>query len=161
MRETDQLENGRGDTGMGQKTLKEIALDLAETTWEPGAYECSCFSFLDVCRWEKQMQERSRKASSLLVCRLKEGDCSGTDRRSQMDLFQKRMARLLRRSDVYTRSGPDQVMVLLIGTDEIQAQTVVRKITDMWKNCSEAAFDIEMEVIPVGSRERELHKRKG
>ncbi len=103
------------------KGLLEIRSDLEEKKYEQGAYYCDYASFVGAYRYEMRRMERTGQSLYLVLCTI-------TDRNGSLNIddndsrFEEMVGQLshsirvsLRRTDVYTRYGKNQFLIILIG----------------------------------------------
>lgn len=119
------LKNRAGD-------LPEIMETLQEEAEEKGAYYCDYLTFIESYRILLRTTERTGLSAFLLFCTLTEsGNINSADQKKILEaasVLQSVIKGLLRRGDVYTRNGPNQFLILLLGIKQENCADVFERI---------------------------------
>lgn len=144
---------------------------LVEEQREPGAYQCSYPSFLDMYRILARMQERTEIPITLMICTL--GDTQeaqesrtradrGTEKgppgqsggqedgmlEERMEAFRKILADSIRSGDVYARYSSRQFLVLLTDATQEQGQKIAARLERKWEEhygCRKGRIQFEVQ----------------
>ncbi len=116
------------------KNLLEIREELEEKDYETGAYYCDYASFIVTYRCEIRKIERNGQSLYLVLCTITEKD--GSLRLDDNDEHFENMAEKLsgvirsslRRTDVYTRYGKNQFLMILAGLKQEDCSIVYARI---------------------------------
>ena len=112
--------------------LKEIRGNLEEREWSAGSYYCTYPGFVDCFRMVIRSVERGKRRGFLIVCTVRDGkDCPVEDGRKLQeyeDALCEVVHSTLRRGDVYTKYGPDQILILANELREDKCRLVENRI---------------------------------
>ncbi|WP_419038634.1 AfsR/SARP family transcriptional regulator [Enterocloster bolteae] len=112
--------------------LKEIRGNLEERDWSAGSYYCTYPGFVDCFRMVIRSVERGKRRGFLIVCTVRDGkDCPVEDGRKLQeyeDALCEVVHSTLRRGDVYTKYGPDQILILANELREDKCRLVENRI---------------------------------
>ena len=148
--------------------IKDI---LVEEDREPGAYQCSYPSFLDMYRILARMQERTGIPITLMICTLADTqeersfgpgtergtekgppgqpESGGKDRlEERMESFRKILADSIRSGDVYSRYSSRQYLVLLTDATQEQGQKIAARLERKWRErcgCQKGRIQFEVQ----------------
>lgn len=114
---------------MQVEEFEKVIRTLMEEEDSPGAYECTSLAFGDIVHIVYNMTDRTKEKMSILSCTMSQEGC--------MDSFQPCL-KILRKSDFYTRSSKNQILLLLLGSHPDQGEIVAEKLKRAW---SEAGGD--------------------
>ncbi len=118
------------------KNLEEIREELEEAEADSGAYYCSYQSFVGTYHYEMRRIERTGESFYLSLCSLTE---KKEQKNSAMDkeTFEAAVEELgdairhsLRRTDLYTRYGKNQYLMLLVGLKQEDCPIISSRIED-------------------------------
>ena len=114
----------------------DIILDrLREKNGPDGAYFCSYPSFIDCCRTAVRMEEQMQLSHSLLCCELldRKGNPLEERREDAEQELKQIFGEVLRRGDIYTCYSIGQYLVLLNGTDAVEAERTAERIEKAYR----------------------------
>jgi len=137
-----------------REIMDQVMESLSEEPREPGAYQCSYSSFIDVCRFLVRVSERTGKELLLLLCtlnwdskeHLEETQEKDETLKKQMKQFERILAGLIRNQDVYTQYSKSQFLVLLTLAGKERA-SIIKRLCQGWKEFEEKEnLTIELEI---------------
>lgn len=148
-----------------EESLDQVAVRLEEKQAASGAYRCSYPSFIDVYRICSRMLERSGQSAYMAMCWLVDarGDLlqdSGkiTAAAQKLDAA---IGRSLRRGDTYTQYGRDRFLLLLVGTNREDCETVCGRILEQYRQNPERGVSFLHSVVMVGESALEMLQHSG
>lgn len=116
------------------KNLEEIQEELEEGEFDSGAYYCSYQSFVGTYRYEMRRIERTGESFYLSLCSLteKKGQKNSGMNREAFEAAVVELGdairRSLRRTDLYTRYGKNQYLILLVGLKQEDCPIISSRI---------------------------------
>ena len=124
-------------------TLDGIRMILGERNRQPGAYSLGFENFRTVYRFLVRTIENYHRKMELVLYTLS-GDAEA------VDLFGEILGRSLRRSDVYTKNGANQYLVLLMEIQPDDIGIVINRIQNNWqKDGTGERLHIVSETVPL------------
>ena len=126
------------DKDRADTTLENVRMILDERNRPKGAFEVGFENFRSIYRYQVRSIENYHGKVELVLftVRCNEPGLSGSVIEEVSDLFSDVLRSSLRRSDVYTRSGKHQFMVLLSSMDNVDRSIILLRIIDNWKKAT-------------------------
>ncbi len=110
----------------------DIRADIADKDSSSGAYNCSYVAFIDTARLISRYVRRSGQSAFLALCTLVDSHgaplSAGGRLQDAAAAVNHAVKESLRRGDLYTRYGPCQFLILLIGLNRENCETVSKRI---------------------------------
>jgi len=136
------------------KVIDEIKHGLQEETQESGALYCTLPGFRDAYRVIRRGMERSGQSVFLMVCTLLDSLGRPMENSKRLDAMSESLFHAiknsLRKCDSFTKYGPAQFVVLLMGTNEENCQIVIDRISrNFTKDCKSWGQSLECEVTSL------------
>ncbi|MBR0281829.1 MAG: hypothetical protein IJQ81_09580, partial [Oscillibacter sp.] len=113
-------------TDNASATMESVKMILGERNRQRGAYELGFENFRTIYRFLVRTIENYHYKAELVLYTLN-GDAEAVDR------FGEVLGQSLRRSDVYTKHGANQYLVLLLEIVENDMSTVLTRIQTNWE----------------------------
>lgn len=120
-------------------TIEEALNDILIESDKDGAFYCNYYMFSNVCRYMVRYNERSGQSAFMVLCTItdKEDSTPNKDNLKHWALsFHKSVNQTLRHSDTYTRCRPNQFLILLMGTNQENSRTVMKRVENAFKKNS-------------------------
>ncbi len=121
-----------GEMDMPIATFQDIRSDICENGEIAGAYNCSYLAFIDASRLIARYVQRSGQSAYFVLCTLVSGSGSplpaGSKLRDAAASVNRAVRSSLRRGDLYTRYGPSQFLMLLMGINRDNCKIVSKRI---------------------------------
>lgn len=118
-------------------SLADIRSYMQEREMSPGAYHCSYPVFTESCQVISRLLERSGQSAFLLLCTLRDSKGmplhAGTRLRDAARALHEAIRSSLRRGDLYTRYGPGQFLLLLVGINRENCERVAGRIDEQFR----------------------------
>lgn len=137
-----QAETEKTETSAG--TIENARVILEERNRKKGAYELGFEQFRSVYRFVIRAIENDRRAVKLAMFTLRDGAAA--------EGFGEALGGSLRRSDVYTRSGNTQYLVLLTDMEASDDQPILDRVLEHWEGGGGRAADVAYESILIENR---------
>lgn len=137
-----QAETEKTETSAG--TIENARVILEERNRKKGAYELGFEQFRSVYRFVIRAIENDRRAVKLAMFTLRHGAAA--------EGFGEALGGSLRRSDVYTRSGNTQYLVLLTDMEASDDQPILDRVLEHWEGGGGRAADVAYESILIENR---------
>jgi len=120
---------------------------------DPGAYFVRSADFSNIYRFVLRVLERTGKNAQMLVMTLSSNeDHRRASYKSAMDTLSEAVRLCLRRGDMSSVCGSDQVLVLLIGADDEGGHLAANRIVSSFYNeCSDDSFELTYDIREIHS----------
>ncbi len=150
----------------------EIKDGLKEAEYEDGAFYCTLPSFRDGYRLIRRIIERNGQSVFLMVCSLTDGKGRPLESREKLEVMSANLHLAikgsLRRGDSFTKYSPSQFLILLVGTNQENCDTIFKRILDRfsekhktWRQNLEyyvsSVADVESDNSRLHFRRNEFH----
>ncbi|HIT79055.1 MAG TPA: hypothetical protein IAC40_02090 [Candidatus Faecivivens stercorigallinarum] len=114
--------------------FSDIRADMEDHDASAGAYNCSYVAFIDTARLISRYVQRNGQSAFLALCTLVDSHgaplAAGGRLQDAAAAANRAVKESLRRGDLYTRYGPCQFLMLLIGINRENCQIVAKRIED-------------------------------
>ena len=120
--------------------MEQIQADLAPDPHQEGASACTYLEFVDIYRYLVQIFDRKEVPAQLLLLTLtnpdgQEAELSGALEAARSSL-EHAICQTIRRSDLYTRYGNSQFLVLLTSSETLGGKTAEKRIRERYEAIS-------------------------
>ena len=150
--------------GAGE-SLDQVAGQLEEKEASSGAYRCSYPSFIDVYRICSRMLERSGQSAYMAMCWLVDPRGGLLEDSAKIAAAAQKLdaaiGRSLRRGDTYTQYDRDRFLLLLVGANREDCETVCSRIMDQYRQTPERGVSFQHSVVMVGKSALEMLQQGG
>ena len=123
-----------GEIDMPITNFSDIRADMEDHDASAGAYNCSYVAFIDTARLISRYVQRNGQSAFLALCTLVDSHgaplSAGGRLQDAAAAANRAVKESLRRGDLYTRYGPCQFLMLLIGINRENCQIVAKRIED-------------------------------
>ncbi len=148
-----------------EESLDQVAVRLEEKQAASGAYRCSYPSFIDVYRICCRMLERSGQSAYMAMCWLVDARGNRLQDSGKIAAAAPKLDAAigcsLRRGDTYTQYEPDRFLLLLMGTNREDCESVCRRILEQYRQNPERGVSFLHSVVMVGESALEMLRRSG
>lgn len=145
---------------VSHETVYEVIDQLQEDAPAQGAYYCSYPGFIDVYRACSRMLDRTGQSAYLLLYWLTDTHGQSLDDPQKATLAAPKLkdaiAHSLRRGDVFTQSGRERFLVILMGTNRENCELVNQRILNKYKEDSARGVSFRHAVHAMGAKELDL-----